>query len=106
MNETEIINTVVSLKKCTNHIRGCRNLLAEDYSKKKCEDCLRKEREADKRRRDEAKRKQQETSIENETNRVCTTCCREYPIEHFQDYVPIQPPKRVKLVVKATRNKT
>ena len=85
MNETELTNTVIiPIKKCTNYIRGCRIILAEDYSKKKCEDCLRKEREADKRRRDEAKKKQQETVIEGEINRICTTCCHEYPIEHFQ----------------------
>ena len=90
MNETELTNTVVIIKKCPNHIRGCRNILAEDYSRKKCEDCLRKEREADKRRRDEAKAKQQETSTGGEANtsRVCTTCCKEYPIEHFQGLRP------------------
>ena len=83
MNETELTNTVVVLKKCTNHIRGCRVVLDEDYSKKKCQDCLRKERESDKRRRDEAKAKQQ-VPLEDEINRVCTTCCQEYTIDHFQ----------------------
>lgn len=84
MNETELTNTVVIIKKCSNHIRGCRNILAEDYSKKMCEGCLRKIRETDKQKRDEAKAKQQATTINSETNRVCTTCCKEYPIEQFK----------------------
>lgn len=84
MNESELNNPVVLVKKCTNHIRGCRNILSEDYLKKKCEDCLRKDREADKRRREEAKLKQQSSTTENDINRVCTTCCKEYSIEHFQ----------------------
>ena len=89
MNETELTNTVIVIKKCTNHIRGCRNILAEEYSKKKCKDCLRKEREADKRRRDQAKAKQQEVTTDaGEMNRVCTTCCQEYPIDHFKGLRP------------------
>ena len=77
------VEDVQKRKQCTNHIRGCRVVLDEDYSKKKCQDCLRKERESDKRRRDEAKAKQQ-VPVEDEINRVCTTCCQEYPMEHFQ----------------------
>lgn len=88
MSEKELSNTVLAIKKCTNHIRGCRNILAEDYTKKRCEDCLRKEREKDKQKRDEAKAKQQGENMDGKTERVCTTCCKEYPIE---DFVGIRP---------------
>lgn len=69
-------------RKCPNHIRGCRNVLTPDYPRSKCEDCLRTERERDKKRRDAAKAKQAEAT-ENETTRICTTCCVEFPTEHF-----------------------
>lgn len=34
-------------KVCTNYIRGCRNILDNDYGKKKCEKCLQKDRQYD-----------------------------------------------------------
>lgn len=82
MIEPTLTNPVLE-KKCANHIRGCRTLLATDYTRTKCEDCLRKDRERDKKRREEAKAKQQ-TATEDETSRKCTTCCQEYPIDQFQ----------------------
>lgn len=69
------------IKKCTNHIRGCRTVLEEDYTRTKCEDCLRKDRERDKKRREDSKAKQQEGG---ETGRKCTTCFQEYPLDQFQ----------------------
>lgn len=75
---------IVTERKCPNHIRGCRNMLAENYARVRCEECLQKEREQEKKRRDVAKAKRQEQEMEgNETGRVCTICCGEYPIEHF-----------------------
>ena len=83
MIEPALTNPVVLDKKCANHIRGCRKILEADYTRTKCEDCLRKDRERDKKRREEAKVKQQK-STEGETSRKCTTCCQEYPLEQFR----------------------
>lgn len=76
-------------KPCVNHIRGCRSQLDPEYEYSKCPDCLRNDREKDAARRTCAKEK---SPIESNT-RVCTTCCREYPITDF-------------VGVKATRTKT
>lgn len=73
-------NEVVLLKKCTNHIRGCRVILADDYHFKKCTECLRKERERDHKQRHAVP----EQVATQENHKICTTCCQEYPLEHFQ----------------------
>lgn len=68
------------IKKCTNHIRGCRVILEEDYTKKKCAECLRKERE-----RDHKKRHAVDNLIPaDENNKICSVCCKEFPLDHFQ----------------------
>jgi len=76
---SETVNET-NIKKCTNHIRGCRVILAEDYQRKKCEECLRKEREREKKRRDAAK----VLTPLQENYKICSTCCQEYPLEDFQ----------------------
>lgn len=68
------------IKKCTNHIRGCRVILDDTYTKKKCADCLQKDRERDHQRRQAAK----EVVATQENHKICTTCCQEYPLEYFQ----------------------
>ena len=68
------------IKKCTNHIRGCRVILTEDYKRKKCEECLRVDRERDHKRRHAVK----EIAPTQENHKICSTCCQEYPMDHFQ----------------------
>lgn len=67
------------IRKCPNHIRGCRNILAPDYNRKRCAECLEKEREREKKRREAAKNQQ----ASDDKHKICTTCCQEYPIEDF-----------------------
>lgn len=69
-----------SVKKCTNHIRGCRVILEEDYKFKKCSECLRKDRERDYRRRHAVN----EIVPTRENHKACSACCQEYPLDHFQ----------------------
>lgn len=69
------------IKKCTNYIRGCRVILANDYTKKKCENCLKKANERDKARRQAIKEQTEKETKEG--HKKCTTCFQEYPVEHF-----------------------
>ena len=39
-------------KVCGNYIRGCRNILEKTYERTRCEDCLKKERASEKKRRE------------------------------------------------------
>ena len=71
----------LNLKLCVNYIRGCETQLDIDYKFTRCSECLSKDRVKDKERRDKAK-------LSQETNqtlggKVCTICCREFPIDSF-----------------------
>lgn len=72
-------------KLCYNYIRGCREQLDQEYKFSKCEECLEKEREKDRKRRDHAKEKNN-NFLENGivTKKCCTTCIKELSIEEFE----------------------
>ena len=59
-------------KMCCNHIRGCRSQLDQTYSKSRCESCLEKEREKDRKRREKAKNK----IVDDPNMQTCTVCCK------------------------------
>jgi len=61
------------LKLCSGYLRGCRAELHSDYSKKKCADCLLKEREKEKKLME--KKKETMPEIEETTgNKLCGNC--------------------------------
>jgi hypothetical protein len=69
------------MKLCANYVRGCRTQLDQEYKFTRCQDCLKKDREKDKAKRDAAKLQSQ--SATDITEKICTTCCKLQPIESF-----------------------
>jgi hypothetical protein len=77
-------------KMCTNHIRGCRSILELNYNKSRCEECLIKDREKDKIKRDYAKTIQsiREIIINNNKDdvinvKLCSVCCKNHPLDFY-----------------------
>ena len=68
-------------KACVNYVRGCREQLDTSYKFSRCEDCLKRDREKDKEKREAAKKKNLEKV--NDSVKLCNTCCKELPIEEF-----------------------
>lgn len=68
-----------NLNICSNYIRGCRNILSLDYTKKKCEQCLEKDRLRDKQRRGT---NIDTTIIDNE--KKCSKCNIQKALEYFK----------------------
>lgn len=65
---------------CVNYIRGCRSQLDETYTKKRCEECLAKCREIDKKRRGKAI----DTTITENNTKKCSKCNTEKQLDCFQ----------------------
>jgi len=62
---------------CVNYIRGCRTQLDPEYTKSRCEECLKKDRT-----KDQARRKEK---VEvDEGMKRCTACLQEFELECFQ----------------------
>ena len=81
VKETELLGKKV----CGNYNkRGCITQLDVDYKFVACPDCLSKEREKDKAKRELAKQKLEEDNETNATTKTCTVCCKELPMEEFQ----------------------
>uniref|UniRef100_A0A6C0HSX1 Uncharacterized protein n=1 Tax=viral metagenome TaxID=1070528 RepID=A0A6C0HSX1_9ZZZZ len=66
-------------KTCANYVRGCREQLDIYYKFSRCEDCLKRDREKEKARREEKMK-----DSNNEGKKKCSSCCIEYTIEHFK----------------------
>ena len=79
-----LVEEVASRNKrlCFNYVRGCREELELDHKYNRCENCLIKDREKDKKRRGEAKIMCELVS-ENATEKTCTVCCKICPMEMF-----------------------
>jgi len=69
------------LKLCTGYKRGCRSQLDSSYMFAKCPECLNKENASDRERRATAK----SLVPADENNKICTSCCKEYPLDNFQN---------------------
>ena len=67
-------------KLCVNFVRGCRAKLEFEYTFSKCEDCLKKDRDNDNRKRHGIKT----INPSSENHKICTICCKEYPLEYFK----------------------
>ena len=68
---------------CLNYIRGCREELELDHKYNRCENCLIKDREKDKKRREEVQQ-YNESIVENISNKKCIVCHKTCPMEMFQ----------------------
>lgn len=68
------VDDTVSMGKkvCKNYVRGCRVQLELDYHYTRCQNCLEKEREQERSRREKAK-----NNKKTDTHQTCTTCCQE-----------------------------
>jgi len=78
-------NTEESGKKvCKNVIRGCRTVLAFEYIFSSCSDCLQKEREKDRKKREKIKLEQEQTPDDSKTEKECTVCFMLYSLSEFQ----------------------
>ena len=67
----------IGKKVCVNNIRGCRVQLDMDYEKSKCQECLKKDRENDKKNRN---------NVSGEVingEKICSVCCKNYSEDHF-----------------------
>jgi hypothetical protein len=76
---------------CFNYIRGCREELELDHKYNRCENCLIKDREKDKLRRNKAKEINEPINkiisqdvIGCVAEKTCTVCCKVLPMEMFQ----------------------
>jgi hypothetical protein len=76
LDKTKALNK----RPCANYIRKCRSQLDESYTKKKCENCLSKERIKDKTRRGKAV----DTSVTENNTKKCSKCNKEKEINCFQ----------------------
>lgn len=76
LDETKALNK----RPCVNYIRKCRSQLDESYTKKKCEDCLKKERIKDKKRRGLAV----DTTVTENNTKLCSKCNTEKDMECFK----------------------
>jgi hypothetical protein len=67
----------IGKKVCVNNIRGCRVQLDMDYKKSKCEECLKKDRENDNKKR--------HNIIEEvkDGEKICSVCCKSYTENNF-----------------------
>ena len=74
LDETNALNK----RPCAN--RKCRSQLDESYTKKKCEDCLKKERIKDKKRRGLAV----DTTVTENNTKLCSKCITEKDMECFK----------------------
>ena len=79
--ENEVLNE--GKKLCTNYIRGCRSKLEMDYGFTRCQDCLQKNRDNDHIKRKGAVA----ANPTKENHKICTVCCKEYPLENFKGAV-------------------
>ena len=68
---------------CTQYIRGCRNVLPNDSTFKRCEDCRKAEREKDHKKRNEAKQQNQSLSLQNSSSKHCNTCGKKFSNDLF-----------------------
>lgn len=68
---------------CTQYIRGCRNILLNNSTFKRCEDCRKAERDKDKKNRDVAKQQNQVLSLENSASKHCNTCRKKFQKDFF-----------------------
>lgn len=75
-----------SMRLCGNYPRGCRTELPLNHPKNRCETCLTKDREKDRKRRQGTQEAniQVETSEAVITEKPCTVCCKTLPMEMFQ----------------------
>ena len=81
VKETELLGKKV----CGNYNkRGCITQLDVDYKFVACPDCLSKEREKDKAKRELAKQKLENVIESDAATKTCTVCCKELPMEEFQ----------------------
>ena len=76
LDETKALNK----RPCANYIRKCRSQLDVSYTKKKCENCLSKERIKDKTRRGLAV----DTSVTENNTKKCSKCNKEKEITCFE----------------------
>jgi hypothetical protein len=67
----------IGKKACADNKRGCRVQLDMEYTKSKCEICLQKDRDSDNKRRHNIKEDLKDG------NKICSTCCKSYPEDHF-----------------------
>jgi hypothetical protein len=65
---------------CKNYIRGCKEVLEEDYTFSKCGICLKKDRLNDQTKRKNVKELNKTVEI---NIKYCTTCFKEYDISEF-----------------------
>ena len=70
-------------KACVNYVRGCREQLDTSYKFSRCEDCLKRDREKDKEKREAAKKKETDNVIKT-GNKLCSFCHIEQHIDQFQ----------------------
>lgn len=76
---------------CANYTRGCKEILEQDYPTKRCRACLDKDIEADKKRTEEKKKAL--PSVEESTGfKLCNTCFKYSPPDHYigeKDNTPV-----------------
>jgi len=70
-------------KVCFNFIRGCRAKLETDYNFSRCEKCLEKDREKDKKRKAVVIEKNAMLESPVLESKFCTSCCKELSIDQF-----------------------
>jgi hypothetical protein len=69
-------------KVCANYLRGCKEELEQDYTKRKCRSCLDKDMEAEKKRTEE--KKATLPPVEESTGcKLCNSCLKYSPPDHF-----------------------
>lgn len=90
LHQSHLLVQEVALRKkrlCTNYNQnGCREELSLEYPFSRCANCLEKERERDRKRRQEAieHNEQRKESAQDGQEKTCTTCCKTFPIESFK----------------------
>ena len=72
----------LGMKTCVNYIRGCREQLDKSYKFTRCEDCLKRDREKDKEKREAAKKKDSDAVIKTDS-KICSFCHIEQHIDQF-----------------------
>jgi hypothetical protein len=70
----------MGLKTCKNYVRGCRNQNAMTYKFSACQDCLKKEREKDHKKRGIIA----SIEVKEEGKKACSTCCKVFSMDSFQ----------------------
>lgn len=74
---------LAGLKVCYGYLRGCREQLGLEQ-RSKCKICLSKDREKDHSKRANAKAQNSISDAEIKTQQICTTCCKDQPIDQFE----------------------